>query len=189
MSYHPVILLPKDYEILDFTKRPDPNRKPARWAVSRYNEKRPYLYTQARFTGDRNIHLGVDIAAPVGEPIYAFDDGLILHFGYNADAGDYGYVLVTQHQYQDKPLFALWGHLQKRSVEGKHPGLRFRRGDVLGYIGAPHENGGWQQTHLHFQLSWRQPSTHDMPGTCTEADRAEALKIYPDPRLVLGDLY
>ena len=51
-----------------------------------------------------------------------------------------------------------------------------------------HENGGWEP-HLHFQLSYQEPETHDMPGVVAPSDREEALQIYPDPRLVLGTLY
>jgi len=43
--------------------------------------------------------------------------------------------------------------------------------------------------HVHFQLSLYPPETHDMPGVVTPKDRAEALLKYPDPRLVLGELY
>ena len=36
-----------------------------------------------------------------------------------------------------------------------------------------HENGGWPP-HLHFQLSNEQPTTHDMPGAVTPAERKNA---------------
>ena len=55
-------------------------------------------------------------------------------------------------------------------------------------MGAHDENGGWEP-HLHFQLSYQEPETHDMPGVVAPSDRDEALQIYPDPRLVLGALY
>ena len=61
-------------------------------------------------------------------------------------------------------------------------------GQVIGWLGAETENGGWPP-HVHFQLSWERPETHDMPGAVDPADRAAALKRYPDPRLVLGPLW
>ena len=50
------------------------------------------------------------------------------------------------------------------------------------------ENGGWEP-HLHFQLSIIEPETHDLPGVVSIQDSAIALKLYPDPRLVLGPIY
>lgn len=62
------------------------------------------------------------------------------------------------------------------------------KGETLGWLGEKHENGGWP-SHVHFQLSWSCPSTHDMPGTCTQSTRQLSLLQYPDPRLVLGPIY
>ena len=42
---------------------------------------------------------------------------------------------------------------------------------------------------MHFQLSFEEPLTHDMPGVVADKDHAQALRTFPDPRLVLGDLY
>ncbi len=33
------------------------------------------------------------------------------------------------------------------------------------------------------------PETHDMPGVVSPEDREQALRDYPDPRLVLGPIY
>lgn len=49
--------------------------------------------------------------------------------------------------------------------------------------------GGWPP-HVHFQLSWEEPETHDMPGVVSNTQHASALRTYPDPRIVLGaELY
>jgi hypothetical protein len=42
---------------------------------------------------------------------------------------------------------------------------------------------------VHVQLSLEAPPTHDMPGVVAKEDREAALRVYPDPRLVLGPLY
>ena len=42
---------------------------------------------------------------------------------------------------------------------------------------------------MHFQLSVVEPETHDMPGVVSASQHAEALEVYPDPRMVLGPLY
>ena len=68
------------------------------------------------------------------------------------------------------------------------PGRRFNAGDELGWLGGREENGGWPP-HVHFQLCLKRPDTHDLPGVVTRAEREEALRLYPDPRLVLGKLW
>jgi len=34
-----------------------------------------------------------------------------------------------------------------------------------------------------------EPTTHDLPGVVSPLEREQALRDYPDPRLVLGPLY
>ncbi len=196
--YHPIVELPKDpsqIEIADFTRGYDPDRVRPPFTVGRYDEKRPGMYTTELFADAgapaaprRDVHMGIDLGAPAGTPVFAFDDGEIFLFGVNPAPGDYGPTLVTKHLHEGKPLYVLHGHLARRSLEGKHVGQRFAKGTVLGWIGEKHENGGWNP-HVHVQLSWVAPSVPDMPGVVTEADRAKARETYPDPRLVLGPLY
>jgi very-short-patch-repair endonuclease len=188
-KFHPVIDLPPDYEVFDLTSGYDAFRPlTSGYGVGKYDEKRKGVYTTELFSGGRDIHIGIDIAAPVGTPCRAFCDGAILLQGYNGAPGDYGYTIVTRHELDRVELFALWGHLDRRSVELRKEGEAFRAGDVIGHIGDRHENGGWNP-HLHFQLSYQRPTKPDMPGVVGDADRERALQTYPDPRLVLGPLY
>lgn len=189
-QFHPVIVLPRDYEVYDFTAGYDPERaRASRWGVGRYDERRRGMYETALFTRDaRDVHMGVDIAAPVGTAVHAFHDGRVHLFGYNGAEGDYGHTLVTAHDLDGATLYALHGHLAARSLEGKRPGQPFAAGDVLAWVGDRHENGGWNP-HLHFQLSWVRPDVPDLPGVVREADRDDAKQRYPDPRLVLGPIY
>lgn len=190
--FHPVIELPPDYEIYDFSQSYNPNRfLKSPFGIGKYDEKRPGMYETEIFQGDagqRNIHMGVDIGAPVGTPVHAFADGEVFLFGYNGAAGDYGYTVITKHEVNGETLYALHGHLGKRSVEGKAVGQKVARGEVIAWVGDKHENGGWN-AHLHFQLSRVKPEVCDMPGVVTEADREKARWTYPDPRIVLGPLY
>lgn len=140
--------------------------------------------------GARNIHIGVDLGGPVGTEVLAFADGVISSFGYNAAPGDYGNVVVTEHLLNDKvKVWALHGHLDGASIAGREVGQAIRQGEVIGRFGACHENGGWWP-HVHFQLALTEPPVpHDMPGVVCTEDHARALLEFPDPRLVLGDLY
>ena len=187
-AYSPVILLPPNYKVLDLsTGAPFEKPKEEYW-VGKYDENRPNLYNDDLFDNKRTLHIGIDIGAPVGTPCMAFADGEISHFGYNPAAGDYGHVVITKHVVDDAPIWALYGHLTATSIQGKLVGHKVSKGEVLCWVGAHHENGGWTP-HLHFQLSRSPPTSHDMPGVVAPQDREAALCVYPDPRLVLGPLY
>jgi murein DD-endopeptidase MepM/ murein hydrolase activator NlpD len=190
--FHPVIFLPVSYEVYDFTRGYDPNRTlQSLYGVGRYDEDRRGMYEAPLFQakdGARTIHMGVDIGAPVGTPVHAFFDGEIFLVGYNAAEGDYGHTLITRHELDGEELFALHGHLSGSSTQDHAPGARFRSGEVIAWVGDRHENGGWNP-HLHFQLSLVKPEKCDMPGVVAPAQREEAMRIYPDPRLVLGRIY
>jgi murein DD-endopeptidase MepM/ murein hydrolase activator NlpD len=174
--------LPPDVVVLDLSKGGEP--PPYRYAIGRYDERRPGIYTSALFGGVRDWHVGIDFLGPVGTELYAFADGEILMRAYNAAPGDYGYTLVTRHAWHGRELFALYGHLAPRSILENPIGKRFREGEVIAWVGDRHENGGWPP-HLHFQLSWQRPETCDMPGVVAASEREKALQLYPDPRLFL----
>lgn len=184
-----VITLPKDYEVYDFTKGYDPNRSMlSKFGIGKYNEVRQGMYTTELFAGNRNIHMGIDIAAPVGTPIMSFFEGEIFLFAYNAAPGDYGHTIITKHDLDGCEVYALYGHLNEASTKNKVIGQKISTGEVIAWVGDKHENGGWNP-HLHFQLSLEKPEVCDMPGAVSQENLATALKIYPDPQRVLGKLY
>jgi peptidoglycan LD-endopeptidase LytH len=189
-NFHSVVKLPEEYEIYDFSKTYDPNRKMIHpYGVGKFLERRPTMYTQKQFAStNRNIHMGVDIGAPVNTPVYAFADGEIFSFTYNSANGDYGYTLITKTFALGETLYCLHGHLSKTSIEGKKVGAPISAGDVIAWIGNSSENGGWNP-HLHFQVSREMPLICDMPGAVSENDLENALKIYLDPRIILGKIY
>ncbi len=187
--FHPVIHLPTKYEVFDLSRGYDAfATKQFEYGIGKYDEKRVGVYTTELFAGKRDIHIGIDIAAPIGTKCHAFFDGAIHLQGYNPAPGDYGYTITTRHVIDGVELFALYGHLSKASIALHREGQSFTAGDVIAHIGDRQENGGWNP-HLHFQLSYLRPTKPDMPGVVSDADREEALRIYPDPRLVLGALY
>ncbi len=191
-QFHPVIKLPPEYEVYDFTQGYDPERQLiSKFGVGRYDEDRRGMYNTDLFLSGseaRTVHMGIDVGAPVGTVVHAFFAGEVFLFAYNRTEGDYGYTLITRHEIGNTRLYALHGHLSKSSVKGKERGLRFSAGDTIAWVGDRHENGGWNP-HLHFQLSLIEPETCDLPGVVSLSQRDQARKIYPDPRLVLGPLY
>jgi murein DD-endopeptidase MepM/ murein hydrolase activator NlpD len=157
--------------------------------VGRYNERRRSMYESELFgekdpwseDETRDIHVGVDIGGVVGTPIHVVADGHVHSCGYNPAQLDYGHVIISEHELNGRKVWALHGHLSAQSVVGKRSGDRLVQGDVLGWIGDEHENGGWPP-HVHFQLSLVEPATHDLPGVVSASQHAQALVDYPDPR-------
>lgn len=186
-EFHPVVLLPPWAEVLDLSG-PSPKAPTSPWSIGKYDELRPGVYTSELFSDGRHLHVGVDLGGPVGTAVHAFSAGRILHQGYNPAEGDYGHVVVTEHKLEGRMIYALHGHLSKPSIALRESGSTFSAGEVIGWLGAPHENGGWPP-HVHFQLALERPETHDMPGAVDPAERSLALKRYPDPRRVLGRLW
>lgn len=199
--FHPVVNLPEEYWVFDFTRGEDKSWKcPFEYQIGRYNEFRPGMYETEIFGGVRNIHVGIDIGAPVDTPVYAFADGKIHSFGINPEDGSYGPTIITEHdidliksselslESSSDKFWVLHGHLSKQSLNGLEIGMKINSGDVIAKIGSESENGGWPP-HLHFQLSLEEPETFDLPGVVEKSEIKSALKKYPDPRIILGDLY
>lgn len=185
-SYHPVVALPSDVIVLDLSGVDAiPHKHP--WTIGKYNEIRG-IYNQPMFGGDRVVHLGIDIGAPVGTEVHAFDEGAIYAIGVNPAKGDYGPTLITEHQVDGQRLWVLHGHLSWKSIMHHKVGEPISHGQVIAEIGSEAENGGWPP-HLHFQLSTQAPEGHDMRGVFTLEEAIEARAVHPDPRIILGDIY
>ena len=189
-KYHPVIFLPEDYEIYDFTRGYDPDRdRTSEYGIGKYAEFRPGMYQGDLFEQDqRCIHMGIDIAAPIHTPVYAFDDGEFFCLGINEQPFDYGPTIITRHLVDDRVIYALHGHLSTQSLRTKAVGQKIKKGEQIATLGTKKENGGWNP-HLHFQLSYIQPTTHDLPGVVSKNKLEWAKKVFPDPQIVLGPLY
>jgi murein DD-endopeptidase MepM/ murein hydrolase activator NlpD len=189
IDFRPVIALPEEYEVYDFSHGYDPNRTLTHaYGVGKYDEFRPGMYEGEQFEGIRNIHVGIDIGTPAAEPVMAFFSGSIFKLGENDLPYDYGPTIITRHRWLDQVVYALHGHLSRSSLKRWSAGDTFAAGDVLAHVGETHENGGWNP-HLHFQLSLIEPDTHDLPGAVSAVDREWARRAFPDPQLVLGTLY
>lgn len=180
---------PDDRFVFDFTDGYDPNFiRQKEWGIGKYNEKRPEMYVAAQYNDERNIHMGVDIWAKAGEPVFSFYEGAVAYKRDNNQQGNYGPTIILRCEISDTVLYALYGHLSRASLQMLSLGEIVRKGQRIGELGEEHVNGGWIP-HLHFQLSLEDPGEADMPGVVSTDDREEALQIYPDPRIVLGDLY
>ena len=200
-AFHPTVVFTEPYWVHDFSK---PNSEawenPFKFSVGRYNEHRPGMYTTELFEGVRDIHVGLDLGGPVNTPVYAFERGVVYDVGINDEDGSYGPTLITQHhislpsspggpRLEDPTTFwVLYGHLSLESIQQLEKGQTFERGEQIATLGAEHENGGWPP-HVHVQISLEKPEKCDLPGVVEASQREDALRIYPDPRLICGSLY
>jgi murein DD-endopeptidase MepM/ murein hydrolase activator NlpD len=81
----------------------------------------------------------VDIAAPLGSPVFAADDGIVKFAGKN---GGYGLMILIDHgTYQ-----TVYGHLSKIDV---FKGQYVKKGQLIGRIGSTGISTG---PHLHFEV-------------------------------------
>ncbi|MGA0559070.1 peptidoglycan DD-metalloendopeptidase family protein [Larkinella sp. VNQ87] len=158
--------------------------------VGGYNENRVIYRRSAHFnqTGEpRCIHLGIDLWAEAGTPVFAPLDGFVHSFQDNNHFGDYGPTIILAHQQPgEKPLYSLYGHLSRLSLNGLREGMPVKAGQQIGEIGPYPENGDWPP-HLHFQLMTDLLGHHgDFPGVCSLSERERYLAICPDPNRLLG---
>jgi murein DD-endopeptidase MepM/ murein hydrolase activator NlpD len=94
-----------------------------------------------------HFHTGLDIAAPLGAPVGAAADGVVLLATSSVDsAGNlvgYGNYVLIQHR---SGLLSVYGHLSKLLV---HAGQAVRQGQVIGLCGST----GWSTgPHVHFEI-------------------------------------
>jgi hypothetical protein len=150
-------------------------------AIGRYDEPR-LLYSSPLFAGTegplverRTIHLGLDIFADAGTPVFAPLRGTVHAFAYNPATLDYGGVIVLRHATDENAdFFSLYGHLSRASLTGTSVGRLIDRGQQFATLGAADENGGWTP-HLHLQLFTDLLGLGtDVPGVASEPARGVA---------------
>lgn len=98
---------------------------------------RGYQFTQ-KF---HQFHPGVDLAADIGDPVYAADSGVVVFDGWNPYG--YGNLLVLDH---GNGWRTYYGHLS-RIVAGC--GDRVSRGEIIAEVGNTGNSTG---PHLHFEI-------------------------------------
>jgi len=126
------------------------NVRPSLWPV----EGRLQSYFGRRqdpFSGEGVVHRGVDITAPVGTPVRASADGVVLHAGL---LSGYGRLIVIDHGGGTQTYYA---HLSRFSVV---PGQEIRQGEVIGAVGM---SGRVTAPHLHYEVRRNGNPTNPVP--------------------------
>lgn len=90
--------------------------------------------------GGVRAHNGIDLASPVGTPIYATADGVVEKASW---FGGYGLYVQLAH---GNEIQTRYGHMSRLNVaEGQH----IRKGDVIGFVGSTGRSTG---PHLHYEV-------------------------------------
>ena len=93
------------------------------------------------FRGGAARHQGIDLAAPIGTPIYATADGTVSEAGWNA--GGYGNLIKVDH---GRGIETRYGHLSRILV---HAGDHITRGQLIANMGSTGRSTG---SHLHYEV-------------------------------------
>jgi len=130
-SYHPVEN--------SFARRWHVNVQPSIWPVEGrlmggFGERRD------PFSGEGEMHTGVDISAPTGTPVEATADGIVTLAGWSSG---YGQLVVVDHGGGMETYYA---HLSRFAVV---EGQEVRRGDQVGAVGS---TGRVTAPHLHYEV-------------------------------------
>ncbi len=162
-------------------------------AIGCYDEPRLLYVTPAFAAGDgtvqehRTIHIGLDLFAQPGTPVYAPLDGVVHAADYQAAPLDYGGVIMLRHTTDDGvEFFTLYGHLSPASFAGLQVGQQVQQGEQIATLGVPSENGGWTP-HLHLQIiTDLLERGSEFPGVGTPSRRDIWRSVSPDPNLIVG---
>lgn len=106
-----------------------------RYVSSNFNPRRLHPVT-----GAVKAHRGTDYVAPVGTPIWAAGDGVVMKSAYNKFNGNYVFIRHSS-TYITKYL-----HLTKRKVK---TGQRVKQGQTIGTLGG---TGRVTGPHLHYEF-------------------------------------
>jgi len=105
----------------------------------------------------RRPHKGIDLAAPIGTPIYAIGDGRIAFLGRQ---NGYGNMIKIIH---DRQYTTVYAHMLKFQ-KGLRAGSGIRKGQIIGYVG---QSGLATGPHCHYELHLnhipRNPATVSLP--------------------------
>ncbi len=92
------------------------------------------------FTGRPAFHRGVDFSAPLGTPVHATAEGVVVRA---SRRGRMGKMVELDH---GNGLHTRYGHLNGFTV---HKGQRIHRGDLIGYVGNTGRSTG---PHVHYEV-------------------------------------
>ncbi len=116
------------------------------------------------FTGRRQRHTGIDIAAARGTPVLAPADGVVT---YSGKLAGYGRAIVVDHGFGTKTFY---GHNHQNKVK---KGQRVARGQVIAAVGSSGYSTG---SHLHYEVLVKDTPVNPLKYIVDENRRAAVLR-------------
>ncbi|MFK7842293.1 MAG: M23 family metallopeptidase [Sphingorhabdus sp.] len=113
-----------------------PSSKP----VKNFTLTSSYGFRSDPFKGRRARHKGIDMAGPVGTPIYATADGIV---GRAQWVRGYGKYIEINH---GNSIQTRYGHMSRLNVSAN---ARVKNGDLIGFMGSTGRSTG---SHLHYEV-------------------------------------
>ncbi len=159
-----------------------------------YGEIRPFYSTDAYKVESNNgpeyrtVHLGIDFWVDALTPLHTPFDGEVVCVHDNDYHKDYGPTIILKHSAGSGITFyTLYGHLSQSSLTTVRTGQQLKKGDLIGSIGKPEENGNWVP-HLHFQVMLDLLGNKtNFPGVAAPNHSSLWKEICPDPNLFFQD--
>ncbi|MGN7737024.1 aminotransferase class III-fold pyridoxal phosphate-dependent enzyme [Ensifer sp. 22564] len=163
----------------------------AAFGIGLYGEDRGIYQGEAYQTSvegaRRSVHLGVDIFAPVHEPVSAPFAGKVAFIHDDAVPYGFGPTVLLEHEIDGGVCFwTLYGHLSREIVAKLSEGQAIAKGEVFAAFGAAEENGNWAP-HLHFQIVTDHLGLGGRMHGVGVRDQWQVWRdVSPDPSVVLG---
>ena len=95
------------------------------------------------FTGRKQLHRGVDLAADIGTPVYVTADGVVSYVGRDVGLGK---LVRINHLHNYTTVYA---HLSRIAVKR---GQQVKRGQIIGVVGNTGYSTG---PHLHYEVHYQ----------------------------------
>ena len=102
----------------------------------------PFGMRKHPIDGFNKMHRGTDFAAPLGTPIMASGNGVIVKAGW---CGGGGNCVKIKHNYTYSTIYA---HMSKFAF-GIKKGVRVKQSQIIGYVGSTGKSTG---PHLHYEV-------------------------------------
>ncbi len=126
-------------------------------------------------------HKGIDLAAPIGTPIYSIGDGRIAFMGRQ---NGYGNMVKIAH---DRQYSTVYAHMLKFQ-RGLRSGMHVNKGQIIGYVG---QSGLATGPHCHYELHVnripRNPATVALPQALP-IPRHESIAFYQKAKSLIAQL-
>lgn len=127
------------------------------------------------------MHQGVDFGAPLGAPIYAFADGVVVA-AQDTGVGGFGGWVVIDHTVDGKKISTVYGHEDPGGIDVK-VGDTVTAGQKIAKVGNSGQSSG---PHLHFEV-WEGGRLSNGQAVDPEAEWLKKVNENPTPSPTTSD--